>query len=346
MDRTWTKHAKILMVDDQPVNILLLEQVLRRAGFVNLYSTTDPAQAIPLFGELAPDIVLLDLHMPVVDGFAVLNMLRPLIGDNNFLPILMLTADTSASVRKEALHLGANDFLTKPLDASEVVLRINNLLKTRYFYLQMQEQNQLLEQRVLERTTELENAQLEILHLLARTAEYRDDETGHHTQRVGRMARHIALALGLPQDEIELIEQATPLHDIGKIGIADEILLKPGRFTPEEFEQMKRHTVIGANILGTSLFPVLQVAGEIALTHHEKWNGGGYPYGLSGENIPLPGRIVAIADFYDALTHERPYKKAWTHEEAIDEILAQRGVHFDPAVVDAFLDVLGAPLYA
>lgn len=152
------------------------------------------------------------------------------------------------------------------------------------------------------------------------------------------------MALGLPQQEVELIEQATPLHDIGKIGIADEILLKPGRFTAEEFEQMKRHTLIGAWILETSSFPVLRIAGEIALTHHEKWNGGGYPRGLSGPEIPLSGRIVAIADFYDALTHERPYKKAWTHEEAIAEIRAQRGVHFDPVVVDAFLGILQLPV--
>ncbi|SFB55531.1 response regulator receiver modulated metal dependent phosphohydrolase [Cohnella sp. OV330] len=344
MNRAWTQNAKILIVDDQPTNIMLLEHVLRRAGFANLHSTTDSTEAEPLFCELSPDIVLLDLHMPVVDGFAVLRQLRPLIGESSFLPVVVLTADDSPGARKEALHLGANDFITKPLDASEVVLRIDNLLKTRYFYLQMQEQNQSLERRVQERTSELEQAKLEILHLLARTAEYRDDETGQHTQRVGRMARDVAVALGLPQQEVELIEQATPLHDIGKIGIADEILLKPGRFTAEEFEQMKRHTLIGAWILETSSFPVLQIAGEIALTHHEKWNGGGYPRGLCGAEIPLSGRIVAIADFYDALTHERPYKKAWTHEEAIAEIRAQRGVHFDPDVVDAFLDILPMPI--
>ncbi|MDG0811567.1 HD domain-containing phosphohydrolase [Cohnella rhizosphaerae] len=344
MNRAWTQNAKILIVDDQPTNIMLLEHVLRRGGFNNLHSTTDPAEVERLFGELAPDMVLLDLHMPVVDGFAVLRQLRPLIGESSFLPVVVLTADDSPSSRKEALHLGANDFITKPLDASEVVLRIDNLLNTRYFYLQMQEQNQSLERRVQERTAELEQAKLEILHLLARTAEYRDDETGQHTQRVGRMARDVAVALGLPQQEVELIEQATPLHDIGKIGIADDILLKPGRFTAEEFEQMKRHTLIGAWILETSSFPVLRIAGEIALTHHEKWNGGGYPKGLSGADIPLSGRIVAIADFYDALTHERPYKKAWTHEEAIAEILAQRGVHFDPVVVDAFLGVLELPV--
>jgi len=344
MNRTWTRQANVLIVDDQPMNIMLLEHVLGRAGFVNVRGTTDPGEVEALFRELEPDIILLDLHMPVIDGFEVLRRLRPLIGEGGFLPILVLTADNTPSVRKEVLHLGANDFLTKPLDASEVVLRIENLLNTRYFYLQMQEQNQSLELRVAERTKELERAKLEILHLLARTAEYRDDETGQHTQRVGRMARDIALSLGLSRHEAELIEQATPLHDIGKIGIADDVLLKPGRFTPEEFEQMKRHTLIGARILGTSLFPVLRVAGEIALTHHEKWNGSGYPRGLSGEEIPLPGRIVALADFYDALTHERPYKKAWSHEEAIEEIRAQRGIHFDPAVVDAFLDTLGLRL--
>ncbi|MCD9022139.1 HD-GYP domain-containing protein [Cohnella silvisoli] len=340
MDKQWLSAANFLIIDDQEYNISLLERILRRAGFSNLFSTTDATSLERLYHEIQPDIVLLDLHMPEVDGFTALRRLRELIQESNYLPVLVLTADVTQEARQEALHLGANDFLTKPLDKTEVVLRINNLLRTRFLHLQLQDQNHLLEQRVLDRTGEVEQAKHEILELLARTSEFRDDETGQHTQRVGMMAMKIASALGLPKAEVELIQRATPLHDIGKIGIADSILLKPGRFTPEEFEKMKLHTTIGASILEGTVFPVLQLAGTIALSHHEKWNGTGYPNGLSGEDIPLAGRIVALADFYDALTHERPYKQAWTREQALEEIERQRGVHFDPNVVDAFIRIL------
>jgi putative two-component system response regulator len=178
------------------------------------------------------------------------------------------------------------------------------------------------------------------LELLGRTSEYRDDVTEQHTQRVGQLSGMIARELGLPASEAELIRLASPLHDIGKIGIPDRILLKPGRFTEEEFEEMKTHAGIGASILDGSLFPVLQVAKVIALTHHERWDGRGYPSGLKGSDIPLAGRIVAIADFYDALTHQRPYKQAWTKEETVEEIRKQRGAHFDPEIVDAFLKII------
>ncbi|OCT13171.1 two-component system response regulator [Paenibacillus pectinilyticus] len=340
MEKGWLQSANFLIIDDQEYNISLLERILSRAGFVNLTCTTDPKQLESLFYEVKPDIILLDLHMPEMDGFAALKLLRERVEESHFLPILVLTADVTQEAKKEALHLGAHDFLTKPLDKSEVVLRINNLLKTRFYHKQMQEQNQLLEQRVQERTAKLEKAKLEILQLLGRTSEFRDDQTGQHTQRVGQMAKAIAVSLGLPEHEAELIERATPLHDLGKLGIPDDILLKPGRFTPEEFEHMKTHTTIGASILEGSQFPDLQLAHTIALTHHEKWDGTGYPNGLSGEDIPLAGRIVAIADFYDALTHERPYKRAWTTEEALTEIQKQRGLHFDPRVVDAFLNII------
>ncbi|RUS49072.1 HD-GYP domain-containing protein [Cohnella sp. AR92] len=340
MDRQWRSSAKFLIVDDQEYNIGLLDRILRRAGYENLHGTTEPARALELFQELRPDIVLLDLHMPEIDGFTLLKQLGERIGQREFLPIVVLTADVTPEARTEALNLGANDFLTKPLDKLEVVLRINNLIKTRFYHLQLQSQNQLLEERIYERTVELEQAKHEILQLLARTSEYRDDETGQHTQRVGRLAFEIAVELGLPEEDAKLIRQATPLHDIGKIGIPDSILLKPGRFTPEEMEQMKRHTVIGASILEGSVFPALQLAGTIAATHHEKWNGLGYPHGLKQEQIPLSGRIVALADFYDALTNERPYKRAWTHEEALAEIEVQRGEHFDPEVVEAFVRVV------
>ncbi|MFE1627324.1 HD-GYP domain-containing protein [Brevibacillus reuszeri] len=341
MNEVWRTNATFLIVDDQEYNLSLLERILRRSGFTHLHCTTDPKQMEPLYNELQPDIILIDLHMPEMDGFTLLKRLQELKPEGDYLPTLVLTADVTQEAKKEALHLGANDFLTKPLDKTEVVLRINNLLRTRFYHIQLQDQNHRLEQRVQERTLELEKAKNEILQLLARTSEFRDDDTGQHTVRVAQMAEEIAAALGLSPQEVRLIKQATPLHDIGKIGIPDEILLKPGRFTPEEFQRMKEHTTIGASILEGSQFSILQLAQTIAMTHHEKWDGTGYPNGLNGEDIPLAGRIVALADFYDALTNERPYKRAWTRQEALAEIKKQRGAHFDPQVVDAFLQIVG-----
>ncbi|MHA6480869.1 HD domain-containing phosphohydrolase [Paenibacillus sp. strain BS8-2] len=337
MDVQWNRNAKFLIVDDQEYNISLLIRILTRAGYTNLVTTTNPLEVESLFAEHQPDIVLLDLHMPEMDGFTVLERLREWKPESEYLPILVLTADVTPEAKKRALHEGASDFISKPFDRTEVVLRIQNFLATRFYHLKLQERNYNLEQRVRERTQELEMAQAEILDVLSRTAEYRDDETGHHTKRVGDLAERIALSMGLLPEEATLIGRAAPFHDIGKIGIPDGILLKPGRFTPEEFAKMKEHADIGANILQGSVFPVLQTAGVIALTHHEKWNGTGYPQGLSGEAIPLAGRIVALADFYDALTHERPYKQAWTPAEALKEIKLQSGQHFDPNVVEAFL---------
>ena len=200
--------------------------------------------------------------------------------------------------------------------------------------------NATLEAKVHDRTQELEEAYAEMLERLTRAAEYRDDDTGQHTERVGRLSAHIALVLGWSEDQVRLLEQAATLHDVGKIGIPDEILLKPGRFTPEEFAQMKTHTTIGGSILGGARFPLMQLAETIALSHHERWDGSGYPSGLRGEDIPLAGRIVTVADVFDALTNERPYKKAWSHADAIAEIEKQAGTQFDPAVVRAFMQVI------
>lgn len=334
--------ARILMVDDQEYNLSLLERILRRAGFAQLRSTMNPMEIRSLLETFDPDIVLLDMHMPGLDGIEAMALIHEHAGTDGYLPVLMLTADMTPEAKQRGLQAGVNDFLTKPYDRTEVVLRINNLLKTRFLHLQLQQQNNTLEDRVQARTSELQRAKEEILQLLGRAAEYRDDMTGQHTQRVGLLSGMLAERLGLSPLEVEQIRMAAPLHDIGKIGVPDEILLKPDRFEPAEFDRMKTHTTIGADILLGSSFAVLKLAGIIALSHHEKWDGTGYPNGLRGEEIPLEARIVALADFYDALTHERPYKRAWTPEETREEVVRQRGAHFDPQVVDAFLDLFGS----
>ena len=342
--------ANILIVDDEPANVRLLERILQREGFREVESTTDPRQFLALYGARRTDILLLDLHMPGLDGFAVMEQLAGRIPPENFVPILVLTADITPEARQRALSAGAKDFLTKPVDPAEVVLRIKNLLQTRHYYQQLQRQNQTLERKVGERTRELEKAQIEILERLARAAEYRDDETGHHAQRVGHTAALIARRLGMSDEDVVLIRRAAPLHDVGKIGIPDEILLKPGRLTTEEFEEMKKHTSIGAGILAGSKFPVLQLAEEIALYHHENWDGSGYMQ-MEGSLIPRSAQVVHAADVFDALTHERPYKRAWSVEEALDEIQNLNGRFFEPVIVDALnevhedgrLEVKGAP---
>jgi len=334
-----TRPVKILIVDDQEYNISLLERILTRAGFKHIYTTMDPHQILPNLIEHSPDIVLLDLHMPGMDGLEALKLIREHTGGDQYLPVLMLTADITPEAKQQGLRAGVNDFLTKPYDRTEVILRINNLLKTRELHLQLQQYNETLEQKVRERTEKLEQAQMEILQVLGRTAEFRDDETGNHTVRVGILSQLIAKQLGYSEEEATMLRLAATLHDIGKIGIPDNILLKPGRFLPEEFEIMKNHTSIGAKILEGSSFAVLKLAGIIANSHHEKWDGTGYPEGLKGEQIPIEARIVALADFYDALTHERPYKQAWTPDETLAEIKRQQGLHFDPKIVNAFIEI-------
>jgi putative two-component system response regulator len=334
--------ARILIVDDEGANVELLKRLLDRAGFSRLNSTTDPRQAGALFEQVSPDLVLVDLHMPHMDGLAVIEELTRL-AHGTYLPILMLTGDMAPEARREALTRGAKDFVNKPFHADEVLLRIRTLLETRFLYLQIQSHNQMLEGKVQERTQELEAAQIEILERLAKAAEFRDDNTGQHTERVGQMAALLAKAIGMSSADVALIRRAAPLHDVGKIGIPDAVLLKLGRLTPEEFALVKTHTTIGAQILSGSRFSLLKLAEQIAFSHHERWNGTGYQ-GIAGESIPLVGRIVTVADVFDALTQERPYKAAWSKEDAVAEIERQRGHQFDPVIVDAFLRVInGSP---
>lgn len=331
-----TQTARTLIVDDEPANVRLLERVLQRAGYSQLLGTTDSRRVVELVGSFEPDLILLDLHMPHVDGFELLHELSRLVPSGEYLPILVLTADISESARERALSTGAMDFLTKPLQATEVTLRVRNLLATRFLHKQIREQNRDLAQLVEQRARELEAARVEVLERLTQAAEFRDDATGDHTRRVGEDSCAIASALGLADDEIELIRRAAPLHDVGKVAIPDSILLKPGRLTPEEYAVMKTHTTLGAAMLAGGRSEMMQLAEQIALAHHERWDGGGYPRGLRGEGIPLPARIVALADFYDALSNDRPYRPAWDPARIWAEIERETDRHFDPRVVEAF----------
>jgi putative two-component system response regulator len=345
MTPPFPRLPRILVVDDEQINIQVLERIFG-PGFAELVTTNDPRRALDLFRGLQPDLVLLDLRMPHIDGLQLLALLAGEIPVGVFLPILVLTSDSSGETKRRALSSGAKDFLTKPLSPFEVRLRVQNLLETRFLHLELQQQNRSLEERVIERTRaliqrseELEEARVEILVRLARAAEFRDDDTGQHTQRVGQLAGQLAQRLAVAPEGVELIRRAAPLHDLGKIGVPDAVLLKQGRLDRHEFDIMKRHTVIGASILAGSSVPLLAMGREIAVSHHERWDGAGYPLGAGGQSIPLSGRIVAVADVFDALTHGRPYKMAWSIEDASAEIARERGSQFDPDVVDAFLAI-------
>jgi putative two-component system response regulator len=332
------RNARILVVDDEPANVEILQRILTRAGFYRVESTTDSRQAAALYVQHRPDLILLDLHMPHMDGLEVLEKLNE-IAEASYLPILILSADLTPEARRDALSRGAKDFVNKPFQQDELVLRIKTLLETRLLYIQIQSQNQLLEAKVRERTRELVEAQIEIIERLAIAAEFRDDNTGQHTQRVGQLSALLARQLGQPDAQVSLMARAAPLHDVGKIGVPDTILLKMGKLTPLEFEIVKQHTVIGARILSGGKFPLLRLAEEIAFSHHERWDGDGYA-GMRATDIPLAGRIVAVADVFDALTQQRPYKPAWPIAEAVAEIERQRERQFDPGVVEAFLRII------
>lgn len=333
------RTARILVVDDDLANLNLLMRTLQRAGFSNLHAVHQSHEVLPAISNFKPDVILLDLHLPGVNGIDLLLDITSLHGRRNYLPVLVLTGDGSREMRDAALAAGARDYLTKPFDAGEVLLRVRNLIETRLLNVELSRQNQLLSERCAARTEELEAAKLEILERLARAADFRDEVSHGHTTRVGDLAARIALQMGFAEHELKQLRIAARLHDIGKIGLSDSILLKPGPLAPAEFRQQEKHTIIGATILAGSRFPILRLAEEIALTHHECWDGSGYPCGLRGEEIPISGRIVAVADVFDALTHARPYKQAWRFEDAIAEIRNHSGTKFDPAVVDAFLQI-------
>jgi putative two-component system response regulator len=345
---------RILIVDDEPGNVLVLEHLLDLAGYHDVHSTTDPTLVAALYTELDPDLILLDLRMPVMDGFAVMRRLAELTDGDDYLPILVLSADATPTSQHAALEAGANDFVTKPFDHAEVLARVANLLHTRSLHRQLRRHNERLEETVRERTAELAHAveQLEIagqdlrlaqeetIHRLALAAEFRDEETSQHIERMSRYCAILAARAGQDEHQTELLRIASKMHDIGKIGIPDAILHKPGKLTPAEYEVMKGHAEIGHQILQGSRSELARTAATLAWTHHEKVDGTGYPRGLHGDDIPLESRIAAIADAFDALTTDRIYRAALPLPQALQIMRDGRGTHFDPDLLDLFLDAV------
>jgi len=329
--------ARILAIDDCEENVTLILRILNFAGYFNVRIMTDSQEAMDMLHQELPDIILLDLQMPQPDGFAILKKLSEISSPTSFTPVLVFTADATPETRKRALDSGASDFLTKPGDPVEILLRVRNFLQARRYHLELIDRAKTLEHEVAQRTAELVSAREEALRVLSKVAEARDDATGEHTSRVGELSAQISKSLEKSQEFIQSIRLAAPLHDLGKISLPDKILLKPGKLDEDELVAMRKHTQVGAEMLSGVESPMMKLALEIAVSHHEKWDGTGYPRGLKGEEIPLAARIVAVADVYDALTHERPYKAAWSHEDAVTEIVSQSGKHFDPEIVDRFV---------
>ncbi|MBL8481923.1 MAG: response regulator [Rhodocyclaceae bacterium] len=322
--------ATILIVDDIPENLDVLGAILRPR--YRVLCATGGSQAITIASKQLPDLVMLDVMMPDMDGYETCRRLKSDLR-TRAIPLIFVTAMTDARDEERGLELGAVDYLHKPCAPAIVLNRVR-------IHLALHRQNLALEQKVAARTRELEQTRLEIVRRLGRAAEYRDNETGMHVIRMSKSAHLLALAAGVPEAEAELLLQAAPMHDVGKIGIPDAILLKPGKLDPVEWEIMQRHPLIGAEIIGQDGSPLLEMARVVALCHHEKWNGQGYPNRLAGEAIPLEARIVTIADVFDALTSVRPYKKAWLPEDAAAFIEREAGASFDPHLVRLFIDLL------
>jgi len=329
--------ATVLVVDDTPGNIDILREIL--APDYRVKVAASGARALEIAGQAEPpDLILLDIMMPGMDGYEVIRRLKANPATRS-IPVLFITAKEAPEDEQQGFDLGCVDYITKPISAPSVRVRVRT-------HLALHDQNRELEAKVRERTRELQETRLEIIQRLGRAAEYRDNETGMHVIRMSHASWITALELGMPAGEAELLLQAAPMHDIGKIGIPDRVLLKPGRLDAEEWAIMRRHPEIGHGIIGSHPSALLQLAATVALSHHEKWDGTGYPAGLAGEAIPLEGRIVAVADVFDALTSKRPYKAAWPVEQAVAELQAQSGRHFEPRMVAAFLarlpDILAA----
>ena len=330
------KNERILIVDDEPVNLKLLDKMLSGQGYQGLVLLDDPREVIARYQMERPSLILLDINMPHLDGYQVMEQLTAL-NDPLLPPIVILTAQHGKDYLLRALSAGARDFITKPFDRNELLMRVRNLLDAQMAHRLLHDQKAVLEDMVRARTEELHRTRLQVVQRLGMAAEYRDEETGNHILRMSHMCALLARAIGWPEADSDLILNASPMHDIGKIGIPDAVLLKPGPFEPPEWEIMKSHALIGGKLLEGDNSTLMCMAREIALTHHEKWDGSGYPNGLAGEAIPQAGRIAALADVFDALTSVRPYKKAWTVEAAVDLIRENSGRHFDPSLVEVFL---------
>lgn len=339
---TWRfepESATILIIDNESANLKLLQKMLTSFGYHDLVLVQDSREALELYKRKKPHLVLLDLNMPHIDGFGVLKQLSEL-NEIAAAPVIVITAQSGFDSKLRSLNEGARDFISKPFNRFELEARVKNLLDAHLAHRMIHDQNSVLEGLVKQRTKELMDTRLQVIERLSRAAEYRDNETGEHIQRMSRYSQTIASYLGLSESECDRILHASPMHDIGKIGIPDHILLKQGPLSDDEFEIIKTHSVIGAEILSEDGSELMIMARDIALYHHEKWDGSGYPYGVSGEEIPIAARIVAIADVFDALMTERPYKKPWSLDDALALIVKSSGSHFDPKVVDAFMAVL------
>jgi putative two-component system response regulator len=331
---------QIVIIDDVEANLLLLRHFITQLGGAHeVQAYTDPQQALAHCQATTPDLVIVDYMMPELNGVEFIRQFRATPGRAD-IPVLMVTANDEMDVRYRALEGGANDFLTKPLDRIELKARLRNMLALRANQKRLEDRASWLAEEVLKATDEIVRRERETILRLSRAAEFRDPETGDHIQRMAHYSWMIAVRLGLPPEQQKLILEAAPMHDVGKVGIPDHILLKPGRLDDAEFAIMKQHPVIGHQILSDSGSPLLQMAAVIALSHHEKFDGSGYPLGLKADAIPLVGRIVAVADVFDALTSARPYKAAWEMDRAVKFMREQRGLHFDPQCVDVFLDRL------
>ncbi len=328
---------QVLIVDDSEINLALFEALVLKLGEIESRSFASATEGLAWAQQHSADLIIVDYMMPELDGVQFIERLRATPGKDG-VPILMITANDQKPVRYRALNAGASDFLTKPIDKVEFLARSSNLLAMSEMRRKLDDRAAWLADEVRQATAKIIERERETVIRLAKAAEYRDPETGAHILRMAYYSQMIARALGLSEAEQELLLQAAPLHDIGKVGISDSILLKPGRLTAAEFEVMKQHADYGYEILKESSSSILQAGASIARGHHEKYDGSGYPAGLAGEAIPIFCRIVAVADVFDALTSARPYKPAWTLEDAASHIRAQSGSHFDPACVAVFLE--------
>ncbi len=328
--------ARILIIDDNEFNVQLLEAVVTEAGYSSVLSITDSRKAEDIYRAYQPDLVLLDISMPNLDGHQVMEQFKK-IEKSPYLPVLVLTALQDDETRLKALANGAQDFLTKPFNRLETLTRIKNILTVRLLHRQVKKQNEELEIKVKERTKELQETRLEIIRRLGRAAEYKDNETGFHIIRMSKSCARLGELAGLSEAEVELVLNTSPMHDIGKIAIPDIILLKPGALDRKEWERMKQHPLTGYSLLEGHDSELMLSAREIALTHHEKWDGKGYPQNLKGSEIPFNGRLAGIADVFDALTSKRPYKDPYPVSKVVEIFKSEREKHFDPELTDLFL---------